>query len=179
MAHVPSLIRGQPPREGVSRAWMTLDIGSAQRHGKMSRIWDSLGSSIRGTLLPQPSRPMLSGVEVSGAHTILGGSENRFVPRGSLKCPSPSEVGRAGIARARRRGHPASWPSLAAVAVCGGVQECSLAVRVGCEAWEDSIPWRNYSVYARKSRLPGGTIERVAPSAVRRWRPLCSRAMCR
>ena len=32
----------------------------------------------------------------------------------------------------------ASWPSLAAVAVCGGMQECNLAARVGCEAWADS-----------------------------------------
>ena len=46
--------------------------------------------------------------------------------------PSPSEVGRAGIARARRRG---LWASLVAVAACGGVRECNLVARVGWEAW--------------------------------------------
>ena len=38
----------------------------------------------------------------------------------------------------RVRGGAASWPSLAAVAVCGGLQECNLAARVGWEAWADS-----------------------------------------
>ena len=63
--------------------------------------------------------------------------ENHFIPRGSLReWSSPSLrcalVGRAGIARARRprRGGAASWPSFAAVAVCGGVQECNIAARV-------------------------------------------------
>ena len=45
---------------------------------------------------------------------------------------------RSGVRESRVRGGAASWPSLAAVAVCGGVQECNLAARVGCEAWADS-----------------------------------------
>ena len=38
---------------------------------------------------------------------------------------------RSGVRESRMRGGAASWPSLAAVAVCGGVQECNLAARVG------------------------------------------------
>ena len=45
---------------------------------------------------------------------------------------------RSGVRELRVRGDAASWASLAAVAVCGGVQECNLAARVGCEAWTDS-----------------------------------------
>ena len=63
--------------------------------------------------------------------------DHRHRPTCELAARSPSEVGRAGIARARRRG---SWASLAAVAVCGagGVRECNVAARVGWEAWADS-----------------------------------------
>ena len=38
----------------------------------------------------------------------------------------------------RVRGGAAFWPSLTALIVWGGVQECNLAARVGCEAWADS-----------------------------------------
>ena len=71
----------------------------------------------------------VSDVEGSDASTILGGSEKSFHPsRGSLKWSSPSsvlrpsEVGCAGIARARRRGLLAKFDGRGgAHAACGGV----------------------------------------------------------
>ena len=45
---------------------------------------------------------------------------------------------RSGMRESRVRGGAASWPSLAAVAVCGGVQEYNLTARVVCEAWAGS-----------------------------------------
>ena len=47
---------------------------------------------------------------------------------------------RSGVGQSRVRGGAASWPSLAAVAVYGGVRECisRRAWGLQCEAWVDS-----------------------------------------
>ena len=65
----------------------------------------SSASSIRGTLLPQTSRAMLSGVGGSGALTILGKSGNHFLfERDRLACSCQSRDVRE-IIRALRRSH--------------------------------------------------------------------------
>ena len=72
--------------------------------------------------------PMLSGVEGSGAHTILGGSENHFHPPRLQAHASGRLHQRSGVRESRVRGGAASWPSLVAAAVCGGVQECNVCL---------------------------------------------------
>ena len=44
----------------------------------------------------------------------------------------------SGVRESRVRGGAAIWPSLAAVAACGGVRECNFAARLEREAWADA-----------------------------------------
>ena len=76
----------------------------------------------------------------------------------SILGPHPSDVGRAGITRARRRGHLAK---LEAAAVCGGVRERNLDSRVaravggvwaGGPAWSRRLTQKNLKVVTQSGR---------------------------
>ena len=78
-------------------------------------------------LLPQTSRPMLSGVVGAAAGALTISLEVlKIIPsleaHSTLKCPSPSEVGRAGIARARRRGLLGKFGGRGGVRLCGAAR---------------------------------------------------------
>ena len=112
---------GRSPR-GVAAAALAAQSQCAMQHNHGVCVHESCASVIigrhqscigilgnRGTLRPQNTKGnAIRRRGCRGTHTlhsfeILGGSENHSIPRGSLKCASPSEVGCAGIARARRR----------------------------------------------------------------------------
>ena len=70
---------------------------------------------------------MQSGVEGSAAHVILGGSEIIS----SLEAHSSGRLFTVRVRESRVRGGAASLGQVwRAVAVCGGLQECSLTARV-------------------------------------------------
>ena len=50
----------------------------------------------------------------------------------SFKWSSPSEIARA-YGKSRVRGGATTWPNLAAVAVCGGMQKRNLTTRAGVQ----------------------------------------------
>ena len=135
-----------PPRHAGCSTIMRCVCMNHVQLSSLAGINRSSASSNRGTLLPQTSRLMLSGVEGAGARTILGGSENHSPSLEAHSSVSVSIRGRAsrlGVRESRVRGGAASWPNLAAVAVCGGVQECNLVARVGTGvgvvgAWADT-----------------------------------------
>ena len=66
----------------------------------------------------------------SGHQIILERGSHTFVSIRHRAC---------GIRESRVRGGAATRPSLAAVAVCGGVQKRNLATRAGREAWADKL----------------------------------------
>ena len=86
---------------------------------------------IQGTLLPQTSRPMLSGVEGSGARSNTGCFGHQII------LERPALLGRlhqtSGVRESRVRGGAAIWPSGGrGGALRRGVRECNLAAR---RAW--------------------------------------------
>ena len=88
-----------------------------RKHVQLSSFSDinhSSASGIQGTRLPQTSRPMLSGVEGSGALTILGVISESSIPR--VQADKSCERG----TRARARRRPRGCRS-AAAGVCAGV----------------------------------------------------------
>jgi len=85
--------------------WWGVAPGSHVQLSSFVSINHSSASSIQGTLLPQTSKAMLSGVDGLGALTILGKSGNHFLfERDRLVCSCQSRDVRE-IIRALRRSH--------------------------------------------------------------------------
>ena len=113
-----------------------------------ARLRSSMPSSVDGSRSGARSNTgrLWTSIKSSSRHRSNHHRETRTREAllGRLHQTFESDVGRAGIARARRRGHLAKFGGPRAV--CGGVQECNLA-RAGCEAWRvggHAPAWRTW-----------------------------------
>ena len=128
----------------------TVTARVAVDHGWHRRIvqnaWECGGTP--GVYTTRACSQSCTGLRQYGHSLILSAQQARTLwwPHGTARCvfaPTMHTMHhssgrlhqRSGVRESRVRDGAAPWPSLAAVAVCGGLQECNLTARVGCKAW--------------------------------------------